>query len=43
MADEKIKHDINRELKKYKHYLKVKLINMNILQARKYYHLIKVE
>ena len=28
---------------KYQRYCQVKLINMNILQVKKYYHLIKVE
>ena len=28
---------------KYQHYLQVKLINVNILQGKKYYYLIKVE
>ena len=28
---------------KYQHYEQVKLINMNILQVKKYYHLIKEE
>ena len=28
---------------KYQLYLQVELINMNILQVKKYYHLIKVE
>ena len=37
--DEKLQYDINR----YLHYHQVKLINMNILQAQKYYLLIKLE
>ena len=28
---------------KHQHYRQIKLIKMNILQAKKYYHLIKVE
>ena len=28
---------------KYQHYHKEKLINMNILQVKKYYHLIKAK
>ena len=28
---------------KHQHYLQLRLINMNILQVRKYYHLIKAE
>ena len=37
--DKKLKHDI----KNYEHQQQVKLINMNILQAKKYCHMIKVE
>ena len=29
--------------KKYQHYRLEKLINLNILQVKKYYHMIKVE
>ena len=44
IRDEKLQYDINREAaKKYQHSLQVKLINMNILHVKKYYHLIKVE
>ena len=43
IRDEKLQYDINREEKKYQLYHKVKLININILQAKKYYLLIKVE
>ena len=43
IIDEKKQYDINREAIKYQHYLQVILINMNILQVKKYYHLIKVE
>ena len=39
----KLQYDINREARKYLHYHQVKLINMNILQVKKYYHPIKVE
>ena len=28
---------------KYQHYHQVKLVNINILQVKKYYHMIKVE
>ena len=28
---------------KYQHYLQVKLVDMDILREKKYYHLIKVE
>ena len=43
IKDEKLQHDISREAAKYQHYHQVKLINKNILQVKKYYHLIKVE
>ena len=43
IKDEKLQYDINREAEKYQHYLQVKLINMNILQVKKYYCLIRVE
>ena len=45
IRDEKLQYNINREEKhqKYQHYHKVKLINMNSLQMKKYCHLIKVE
>ena len=34
---------LTKKLKKYQHYHQVKLINMNILQVKKYYFLIKIE
>ena len=34
---------LTEEQQKYQHYHQVKLINMNILQAQKYYLLIKAE
>ena len=37
IRDEKLQKNINREPAKYE------LLNMNILQAKKYFHLIKVE
>ena len=40
-TDDKIGGDIHRERQKYHHYYQVKLINMNTLQAKKQYHLIK--
>ena len=43
IRDEKLQYDINKELQKHRHYDHVKLINMNILQVKKYYLLIKVE
>ena len=36
-------YDINREAAKYQRHHQVKFINMNILQVKKYYHLVKVE
>ena len=41
IIDEKLQYDINREAEKYQHYHLEKLINMNILQAKKYCLLIK--
>ena len=43
IKDEKLQYDIHREAAKISALLQVKLINMNILQVKKYYHLIKVE
>ena len=43
IKNENLQYDINREAAKYQHYHQVKLINMNILQAKKYCHLIKVK
>ena len=40
---EKLKYDINREAAKISTYPQVKLMNINILQLKKYYHLTKVE
>ena len=34
IRDEKLQYDINKEAQQ--HYLKVKLMNMNILQKKKY-------
>ena len=34
---------LTKNQQKYQHYLQVKMINLNILQAKKYCHLIKVE
>ena len=34
---------LTEKQQKLQHYHQVKLINMNILQAKEYYHLIKVE
>ena len=44
--DDKIMDEIiqlTEKQQKYQHCLQVKLINMNILQVKKYYHLIKIE
>ena len=46
IRDEKLQYDINREAAKisaYQQYHPEKLINMNILPKKKYYHLKKVE
>ena len=34
---------LTEKQQKYQHYHQVKLINMNTLQMKKYYHLIKLE
>ena len=44
--DEKLQHDINREgakISAISKYQQVKFTNMNFLQGKKYYILIKVE
>ena len=41
IRDENIQYDINREGEKYLHYHLEKLINVNILQVKKYCLLIK--
>ena len=41
--DEKLQYDINREAAKISIFHLKKLINMNILLIKKYYHLIKKE
>ena len=41
--NEKFDMILTEKQQKYQHNLQVKLINMNILQVKKYYHLIKVE
>ena len=43
IKDEKLQYHINREAAKIQHYCQAKLMNMNILQEKKYYRLIKVE
>ena len=40
IRDEKLQYDINREAEKYQLYHQVKLISMNILLDKRYYHLI---
>ena len=42
VRNEHPQHDINRKAAKYQHYYQVKSININSLQVKKYYHLIKV-
>ena len=39
--DEKLQYDINREEPKYQLYHQTKLVSMNILPEKEYYHLIK--
>ena len=34
---------LTEKLQKYQHHYQAKLINMNTLEVKKYYHLIKVE
>ena len=41
IGDENLQYGINREAAKYQHYHLEKLINMNILQMKKYCLLIK--
>ena len=43
IKDENYNMILIEKQQKYKHYRQVKLINMNILQVKKYYHLVKVE
>ena len=43
IKDEKYNMTLTEQQQKYQHYCQVILINMSILQAKKYYHLIKVE
>ena len=43
IKNERLQYNINRETAKYQHYLLQKLVNMNMLQAKKYYLLIKEE
>ena len=43
IKDEKLQCNIKREATKISALSSGKLINMNILQGKKYYHLIKVE
>ena len=40
IRDQKLQYDINRKLLKYQLSHQAKLISMNILLVRKYYHLI---
>ena len=41
IRNEKLQYDINRQAAKYQHYHQEKLININILQVKKYYLVIK--
>ena len=43
IKDEKVKYDIDREAAKISAISSGKIDNINILQAKKYYHLIKAE
>ena len=43
IRDKKAQYDINIEAAKYRHFDEVKLIRTNILKAKKYNLLIKVE
>ena len=43
ISDEKLQCDINKEQQKYLDYHQVKLVNMNILQVKKYYFIIKIK
>ena len=43
IKDEKLHMMLTEKQRKYQHYHLEKLISMNILQVKKYYHLIKVE
>ena len=41
VRDEALKYDIYRVAAKYERYYQAKLINMNILQMKKYYLLVR--
>ena len=43
IGDKKLRYDIKTKLQKYQHYDQIKIINMNILYGKKYYHLIESE
>ena len=43
IRDEKLQYSTNREVDKYQHYYQAKLINMNTLQVKKFYFIIRVE
>ena len=43
IRDENMQYYINKEAAQYHYYHQIKLIKMNILRAKKYYHLIKVD
>ena len=42
IRDEKLSYNFNRGAAKFQYYHQVKLINISILQVKKYRHLIKV-
>ena len=43
ITDEKLQNEINRKALKNQHYQMIKLVNMNIVQVKKYYLLMKIE
>ena len=43
IRDEKHNMSLTKKQQKHHHYYRAKLINMKILQAKKYYHLIQLE
>ena len=43
IRDEKLQYNINRKAAKYQYYHQINLINMNILQVKKYHLMIKKE
>ena len=43
IRNEKLQYNINREAAKFQHFLLEKLLNMNMLQVKKYYLLIEAK